>query len=255
MNHQHQYTIEKVKKVKSVEMREETGVWGKRLLPSNFMRSFDPFVKMDEFFVEPPGSFPTQINKGFECITYILDGEFQFKDDKGEIRNISEGGLQRFTAGKGFQNSLKPIRNGVNRGIRLWIKLPNSLKDQVLSHQYLEDKDIPYEETQVKLVKKISGKKTPLELHAKVQFKEVILAKNTFIKFDMTENDRGFIYVVTGINGTIRVNDTVIEPGEGLFFENIHELMVNCRDKACRFLFIAGLPYGETFKIKDGIVE
>ena len=255
MNHQYQYTVEKLKKVKSIEMSEEKGFWGKRLFPSNFMRGFDPFILFDEFFVEPPYGLPTQINQGFECITYVLDGSIDFKDHQGNIRNLSDGGVQRFTAGKGVQHSFKPISNGVNHGLRLWINLPSEVKGSEVSFQYLEPKDIPYEENATKLIRKIAGKKSPLVLHGKIQFKDVTLARKSFHKFNFSEHDRGFVYVITGINGSIRINDIVIEPGEGMFFENFHELLITSRDKACRFIFVAGLPYGESFKVKNGIVE
>ncbi|MDQ3191533.1 MAG: pirin family protein [Bacteroidota bacterium] len=255
MNHQHQYTLEKLKKTKSVEMSEDKGIWGKRFFPSNFMRGFDPFVLLDEFFVEPPGELPTQINQGFECITYVLDGEIEFKDTDGNVRTITDGGVQRFIAGKGVQNSFRPVTNGVNHGLRLWIKLPSEMKGTETSFQYLEAKDIPYEENATKFIRKIAGRKSPLTLHGNVQFNDVTLAKKAFHKFSFSENERGFIYVITGINGSIRINDIIIEPGEGMFFENLHELMIICRDKACRFIFVTGIPYGEPIKIKDGVVE
>jgi quercetin 2,3-dioxygenase len=255
MNHQHQYTIEKFKKVKAIEMSEDNGIWGKRFFPSNFMRGFDPFVLMDEIFVEPPGGLPTSVNRGFEAITYLIDGSFSFREMDGNNHVVTEGGVQRIIAGKGVQHSFKAVRSGVNHAIRLWINLPSELKGSDFSFQYLEGKDIPYEENATKLIRKVAGKKSPLNLHSKIQFKDVTLARNSFHKFTFSEQDRGFIYVITGINGSIRVHDTVIEPGEGMFFENIHELMVNCRDRACRFIFVAGVPHGETFKLKSGVVE
>jgi quercetin 2,3-dioxygenase len=255
MSHQYQYTIEKLKKVKAVEMSEDQGIWGKRFFPSNFMRGFDPFVLMDEFFVEPPGGLPNQVNEGFECITYVIDGSINFKDTDGVVSTISDGGVQVFSAGKGVQHSFKAARNGVNHLIRLWVKLPSALKHSSPTFQVIEGKEIPYEETATKLIRKIAGKKSPTETHAKIQFKDVTLTKNSLHKFTFSDKDHGFIYVVTGINGSIRVNDTVIDPGEGMFFENISELLVNCRDRACRFIFVAGLPYGEPIKLKNGIVE
>jgi quercetin 2,3-dioxygenase len=255
MNHQHQYTLEKFKKVKAIEMTENEGIWGKRFFPSNFMRGFDPFVLMDEFFVEPPGGLPTTINKGFEAITYVIDGSFSFREMDGAVHAVDEGGVQRIIAGKGVQHSFKPVRNGVNHAIRLWINLPSEMKEKEFSFQYLQSKDIPFEETSAKLIRRIAGRKSPVELHSQVQFKDVTLARNAFHKFTFSEHDRGFIYVITGINGSVRVNDTVIEPGEGMFFENIHELLVTCRDRACRFIFVAGLPHGENFRLKNGVVE
>jgi quercetin 2,3-dioxygenase len=255
MSHQYQNTVEKLKMVKSVEMSEEKGIWGKRFFPSNFMRGFDPFVLMDEIFVEPPGGLPTQVNEGFECITYVIDGSISFKDSDGEVKTISDGGVQVFSAGKGVQHSFKPVRNGVNHLVRLWIKLPADLKGSAPSFQLLEGKDIPYEESSTKLIRKIAGKKSPTSTHAKVQFKDVTLAKGAIHKFSFSDKDKGFVYVVTGINGSIRINDTVIDPGEGMFFENIAELLVTCRDRACRFLFIAGVPNGEPIKVKKGTVE
>ncbi len=107
-------------KIKSIEMDEGEGARVKRLFPTNnYDGHHDPFVLMDEFFVSPPSGFPTHEHRGFEAITYMLDGSFRHEDNQGNKAEIGSGGVQAFNAGKSIKHSEAPGNEKLSHGIQL----------------------------------------------------------------------------------------------------------------------------------------
>ena len=129
-----------MKKVVALTVPEGDGVMVKRLMPRQGLMNFDPFVLMDHFDIEG-GGFPDHPHRGFEAITYMLDGGMQHVDNLGNKSVVYAGGLQRFTAGKGLVHSEMP--QGRAQGIQLWINLPKRLKQMQPSYQQVDAEDIP----------------------------------------------------------------------------------------------------------------
>jgi len=95
--------------IKPTEKKEGAGAKVKRLFPSQEMKHLDPFVLLDEFFVDPSKGFPPHEHRGFEAITYMLDGGFRHKDDLGNDSTVYRGCVQKFTAGRGITHSEMPV--------------------------------------------------------------------------------------------------------------------------------------------------
>ena len=58
------------------------------------LRQFDPFLLLDEFKVKKPAGFPDHPHRGFETVTYMIDGSFQHEDFCGHKGTINTGDLQ-----------------------------------------------------------------------------------------------------------------------------------------------------------------
>ena len=58
------------------------------------LRQFDPFLLLDEFKVKKPAGFPDHPHRGFETVTYMIDGSFQHEDFCGHKGTINAGDLQ-----------------------------------------------------------------------------------------------------------------------------------------------------------------
>jgi len=71
------------KKIIAVEKPEGDGAIVKRLFPNVYHNHFDPFVLIDEFFVEAPNEFAPHEHSGFEAISYMLGGAFRHEDNQG----------------------------------------------------------------------------------------------------------------------------------------------------------------------------
>jgi redox-sensitive bicupin YhaK (pirin superfamily) len=102
------------------------------------MRLLDPFVHMDqmgevEYAPGEPKGTAWHPHRGFETVTYIMDGTFEHADSNGGGGVITNGDTQWMTAGKGILHIEKPpealvVSGGLFHGIQLWVNLPRSLK-------------------------------------------------------------------------------------------------------------------------------
>jgi redox-sensitive bicupin YhaK (pirin superfamily) len=102
------------------------------------LQTLDPFIHMDQMGEvdygpgEPKGT-PWHPHRGFETVTYIIDGEFQHSDSNGGGGLITNGDTQWMTAGSGILHIEVPpehlvVSGGLFHGIQLWVNLPRSLK-------------------------------------------------------------------------------------------------------------------------------
>ena len=102
------------------------------------LRALDPFVHMDqmgevEYAPGEPKGTAWHPHRGFETVTYIIDGEFQHADSNGGGGLITNGDTQWMTAGAGILHIETPpehlvVSGGLFHGFQLWVNLPKSLK-------------------------------------------------------------------------------------------------------------------------------
>lgn len=100
----------------SVQTTEGEGFVVNRAFPTNLLSDLDPFLLLDEIGPkdltprEAKGA-PDHPHRGFETVTYILEGQFEHKDSRGNIGKIGPGDVQWMTAGAGVVHSEMPERN------------------------------------------------------------------------------------------------------------------------------------------------
>ena len=134
--------------IKSIPASDGAGVKLQRSLgQSNFAR-LDPFLMLDEFSSDDAADyiagFPAHPHRGFETVTYILDGHMLHEDHLGNKGNLKSGGVQWMTAGRGIIHSEMPQQDrGRMRGFQLWINLPAKDKMKPASYRDLAASDIP----------------------------------------------------------------------------------------------------------------
>lgn len=100
---------------------------------------FDPFLMLDEFGSDNPddyiAGFPPHPHRGFETITYMLEGRMRHEDHLGNVGLLQSGGVQWMTAARGIIHSEMPQQQeGVMRGFQLWLNLP--AKDKLGAADY-----------------------------------------------------------------------------------------------------------------------
>ncbi|TVU06450.1 hypothetical protein EJB05_49667 [Eragrostis curvula] len=96
----------------------------------------DPFLSFDEFEFSPPAGFPDHPHRGFESVTYMLEGGLSYHDFSGHKGTINKGDVQWMTAGRGVVHAEMPGGEGVQRGISIWVNL--SAKDKMVEPRYQE---------------------------------------------------------------------------------------------------------------------
>jgi quercetin 2,3-dioxygenase len=102
------------------------------------LADIDPFVHMDqmgevEYAPGEPKGTPWHPHRGFETVTYMMDGTFEHQDSNGGGGVITNGDTQWMTAGAGILHIEKPpeslvVSGGLFHGIQLWVNLPRALK-------------------------------------------------------------------------------------------------------------------------------
>ena len=105
------------------------GVRLTRLLTQQLQRRLDPFLMLDAFGSDDAedyiAGFPDHPHRGFETITYMLDGRMRHRDSAGHEGVLGPGGVQWMTAGRGVIHSEIPEQTaGRMEGFQLWLNLP-----------------------------------------------------------------------------------------------------------------------------------
>ena len=135
--------------IESVPTSDGAGVKLRRSLGSGQERMrFDPFLMLDEFYSDNPddylAGFPSHPHRGFETVTYMLDGHMQHKDNFGNTGDLGPGSVQWMTAARGIVHSEMPQQSeGRMRGFQLWLNLPAKEKMKPASYRDIPAAEIP----------------------------------------------------------------------------------------------------------------
>ena len=134
--------------IHSVPTSDGAGVKLRRSLGQDQRQRLDPFLMLDEFSSDNPddyiAGFPSHPHRGFETVTYMLDGHMLHEDHLGNRGDLRGGGAQWMTAGRGVIHSEIPQQeSGLMRGFQLWINLPGREKMKPASYRDIQPEDIP----------------------------------------------------------------------------------------------------------------
>jgi quercetin 2,3-dioxygenase len=130
-----------VRKVRGEATSDGAGVKLTRVIGGPALPALDPFLLLDEFGTEQAedyiAGFPSHPHRGFETVTYMLDGRMRHKDNHGNEGLLVPGSVQWMTAGRGLVHSEMPEQQeGRMRGFQLWVNLP--AKDKMIDPRYQE---------------------------------------------------------------------------------------------------------------------
>jgi quercetin 2,3-dioxygenase len=150
--------------IESMSTSDGAGVKLRRSLGARQGQRLDPFLMLDEFFSDNPNDylagFPSHPHRGFETVTYMLDGHMQHQDHLGNTGDLVPGAVQWMTAGRGIIHSEMPQqKEGRMRGFQLWINLPAREKMKPAHYRDIPPSEIPVVNlANGGLVKVIAGK-------------------------------------------------------------------------------------------------
>ena len=108
----------------------------------------DPFLMLDEFYSDDPhdyiAGFPSHPHRGFETVTYMLDGHMRHEDHLGNRGDLGPGSVQWMTAAHGIIHSEMPQQSeGRMRGFQLWLNLPSKEKMKAAAYRDIPAGEIP----------------------------------------------------------------------------------------------------------------
>lgn len=124
------------------------GVKLTRVIGQPQLPDLDPFLLLDEFGTEKAedyiAGFPDHPHRGFETVTYMLDGRMRHRDNHGNEGVLVPGSVQWMTAGRGLVHSEMPEQDhGRMRGFQLWLNLPAREKMTAPKYQEFGPERIP----------------------------------------------------------------------------------------------------------------
>lgn len=130
---------------------EGEGFQVRRPFPGVELGAADPFLLLDHMGAVEYGpgearGAPWHPHRGFETVTYMIDGAFEHQDSIGGGGLITDGATQWMTAGAGVLHSEMPpaelvTKGGLFHGVQLWVNLPKSLKWTKPRYQDIEARD------------------------------------------------------------------------------------------------------------------
>lgn len=134
--------------IEAIATSDGAGVKLRRSLGRGQGTRLDPFLMLDEFSSDNPGDyiagFPAHPHRGFETVTYMLDGHMRHEDHLGNQGDLKGGGVQWMTAGRGIIHSEMPQQEqGRMRGFQLWINLPAKEKMKPAAYRDIQPDQIP----------------------------------------------------------------------------------------------------------------
>ena len=222
---------------------EGDGVVVTRLFPTHQIMNHDPFVLFDHFTLKEGTGFPNHPHRGFEAITYIFEGGMNHKDNLGNDKFVSQGGVQVFCAGSGLIHSEMPANKGSTSGIQLWINLAKKEKGISPTYQLFEKEDLPsYSEHSVE-VTDIVGSNSPVFLNTVINYQHLKFSKDAEKPITIQKDSNAIIYIVSGV---FRINNQQALAGESLLIssERDESLLINNLTEGS-LMFCSALPHNE----------
>jgi hypothetical protein len=245
------------------ETSDGAGVRIKRSLGQHQHARFDPFLMLDEFGSSSAddyiAGFPEHPHRGFETVTYMLEGHMLHEDHMGNKGHLRNGDVQWMTAGRGIIHSEMPQQeHGLMRGFQLWLNLPAAEKMKPANYRDIAAADIPVADLanggSIKVIansavidgKIISG---PIQgLTTEAIYWDIHLPQHAEFHHALPEDHNSFVYVYEGDVAIGEDKRELTKSNAGLLSKG-DQLSVQALSEDTRFLVISGKP------IKEPIVQ
>jgi|TARA_R110002111_G_scaffold36358_1_gene70683 redox-sensitive bicupin YhaK (pirin superfamily) len=243
-------TIKQV--VEGMPTSDGAGVKLKRVLGQPSLQRLDPFLMLDEFGSEDAqdyiAGFPKHPHRGFQTVTYMLNGKMGHKDSVGNEGLIEDGGLQWMNAGKGIIHEEMPLQSeGKMRGFQLWVNLPANEKMSDPGYQDIPTANIPeLSSDNGSLIRVLAGnylgQEGAVTTHGvNPQFFDFHLVANESLTMATQSTHNGFLYVY---EGEVGVSDKTLKKGQLGVLDFAEQLTLTTRG-AARAILVSGEPINE----------
>ncbi len=247
--------------INAIATSDGAGVSLRRSLGQTQAMRVDPFLMLDEFGSDQPDDylpgFPPHPHRGFETVTYMLEGRMLHEDHLGNRGELDPGGAQWMTAGRGIVHSEMPRQSeGRLHGFQLWVNLPAAEKMQPASYRDIGPEEIPEAPLPGGGVARVLA--GTLDVDGEAVTGPVTGKSTAPLYFDLhlTPSETLVVPVSDGLNGFVYVYDgialagseqasTKLEAGQAGVLGNGDSVRVVAGEHGARVLLIAGKPIGE----------
>jgi hypothetical protein len=230
------------------------------------LRLADPFLLLDhmgavEYAPGEAKGAPDHPHRGFETVTYMMDGALEHKDSNGGGGLISDGATQWMTAGAGIVHSEMPTeqvvaQGGLFHGIQLWVNLPAAQKLSAPQYQDIEAGEVSLlaSDDAGALVRLIAGElggfEGPGATRTPITYAHASISPGARLEVPWRSDFNAMAYVLVG-DGTVGPEGTPIREGQLAVFGSGGDVIVNgapqqdSRTENLEVLLLGGLPIRE----------
>jgi quercetin 2,3-dioxygenase len=255
------HVIREVGRIVTAHRQEEgAGFIVRRPVPAQGLVQVDPFLLLDEMGPADyrPGEAvgaPDHPHRGFETVTYMLEGEFEHEDSAGHRGALRAGDVQWMTAGAGIVHSEMPSRlirehGGRVHGFQIWVNLPARLKMTRPRYQEVGAKEIPEAQTADGLarVRVIAGEalgvRAVIATHTPIVYEDWTLREGADVTVAVPGDHQVLVYV---FEGAARIGDEgrPVKDGQMALLERGDAVRLRGATGGGRLLLLGGVPIAE----------
>lgn len=244
------------------QVSDGAGVRLNRTLGQSAFTRLDPFLMLDEFSSfdadDYLAGFPSHPHRGFETVTYMLDGHMLHEDHLGNRGDLTPGAVQWMTAGRGIIHSEMPQQHaGRMRGFQLWINLPAKEKMTPARYRDIAPEQVPCFRfapgVEIKLIAgrlmipggdehagPINGDSEPRSTDP--FYADVDMAADSAVTLPVKAGHAAFLYV---FEGTLTLDAQPVPTHSAAVLSDGERITVHSGHDGARFLLLAGRPLKE----------
>ncbi|KHF41688.1 pirin [Halalkalibacter okhensis] len=227
------------------------------ILPVERWMDFDPFILMAEDWFKK-GAFSDHPHRGFQTITYVVDGRLEHIDNGGGRDILEPGDVQYMNAGWAARHGEEGVEDDIAHTLQLWLNLPKDQKKTETSYQNIYSEEAPVIQVDGGSIKVFSGEfgdvKGPLDSVVPITLAEINLEKGASYVHSLPETHNAFLYVLSGEiefgmgEETVQIKKhgvatlTYNEDGDA---SRSSELKMKAKSRRCKVLIYSGTPIKE----------
>lgn len=214
-----------------------------------------PFLLLDEMgpVNYAPGKAvgaPWHPHRGFETVTYLLEGEMEHEDSAGSKGTLTPGDVQWMTAGKGIIHSEMPtakmmLEGGMMHGFQIWVNLP--AKDKMMNPRYqdISAAESPIAEKNGVWARVVAGEclgvESSLDTVIPITYVHVKMDTGSVLEKNLDLDLNGMIYV---FKGEIEIEGKAVSDGSLALLSNGTTINITAKENS-QYLILAGPEIGE----------
>ncbi|MEV8439848.1 pirin family protein [Actinosynnema sp. NPDC051121] len=246
--------------VRAQRFLEGEGFQVRRPFPGVELADADPFLLLDHMGAVEYGpgeakGAPWHPHRGFETVTYMIDGVFEHRDSTGGGGVITNGGTQWMTAGSGVLHSELPSQElvaegGLFHGVQLWVNLPKAAKWTPPRYQDITAADTVLLSSDdggalVRVIAgDVAGHRGPGMTHTPITYLHATLSPHAHLTIPWPDDFTAMVYVLSG-RGTVGADHRPLEEGKLAVFGDRGSALTMRADTTWDVLVLGGLPLHE----------
>jgi redox-sensitive bicupin YhaK (pirin superfamily) len=241
--------------VKAQRAIEGDGFVVRRPFPTTGLSYVDPFLLFDhmgpvEFGPGEGAGTPWHPHRGFETVTYLLEGDLEHRDSLGNHGHLHTGDTQWMTAGSGVLHKEGPSSaaqqtGGRTHGLQLWVNLPASSKMAPPAYQDLRAEDNAVEQRHGATVRVIAGElfglTGPGRTQTPISYAHVTVDEGASVSTVLPSDHSVLAYAMTG---AFRIGDTDVDEGVLAIIDG-DDLTITGTAPRSEVIIVTGRPIGE----------